>query len=193
MSMTLPPPSLPPTPTGRKRWTRDDCTFLERAGLLTGRYELIDGEIIVKTGQNRPHALAVSLLLAWLFSLFGARRVQTQATMEVRADDQGTNRPEPDVLVLREPTDQVPTGEDALLVVEVSDSSQADDLGFKVDLYARAGVEEYWVLDISRRRLVAFRTSQNGTYTQRDEFDEGETVAPFCTPENPMRVADLIG
>jgi Uma2 family endonuclease len=113
--------------------------------------------------------------------------------MEVREDDRVTNRPEPDVLVLREPTDQVPTGQDALLVVEVSDSSQADDLGFKVDLYARAGVDEYWVLDLSRRRLVAFRTLQNGAYTQRDEFAEGETVAPLCAPGNPMRVADLIG
>jgi Uma2 family endonuclease len=166
---------------------------LERAGLLHGRYELINGEIIVKMGQNRPHALAVSLLLAWLFSLFGAHRVQTQATMEVREDDRVTNRPEPDVLVLREPVDRVPTGGDALLAVEVSDTTQGDDLGFKVGLYARAGVEEYWVLDLSRRVLIAFRESRDGEYVRRDEFTENDTIAPLCAPDNPTRVADLIG
>jgi Uma2 family endonuclease len=193
MSMTLPPPSLPPTPAGRKRWTRDDCMFLEHAGLLRGRYELINGEIIVKMGQNRPHALAVMCFIAYLLGIFGTDRVQTQATMEVRENDRVTNRPEPDVLVLREPVSRVPTGTDALLAVEVSDTTQGDDLGFKVGLYARAEVEEYWVLDLSRRVLVAFRMLQDGEYTRRDEFTENDVVAPFFSPDNPIRVADLIG
>jgi Uma2 family endonuclease len=113
--------------------------------------------------------------------------------MEVREGDRITNRPEPDVLVLRHPTNQVPTGADALLAVEVSDTTQGDDLGFKVGLYARAGVEEYWVLDLSHRVLMAFRESRAGEYTRRDEFIEDDRVAPLGAPDRLFPVADLIG
>jgi hypothetical protein len=89
--------------------------------------------------------------------------------------------------------DRVPTGADALLAVEVSDTTQGDDLGFKVSPYARAGVEEYRVLDLSRRVLVAFRESRDGEYTRRDEFAENDTIFPVCVPDSPVRVADLIG
>src|SRR5437867_4127805 len=124
MGMTIPPPTLPPTATGRKRFTRDDCTFLENAGLLRDRYELIDGEIIVKVGQNRPHSFVVSRIFAWLCMVFGVDRVTSQATMEVRADERVTNRPEPGAVVLREVLTRVPTGNDVLLAVEVSDTTQ---------------------------------------------------------------------
>ena len=100
--------TLTPTATHRKRWTRDDCAFLERSGLLMGNWELLDGEIVVKMPQNYPHANAVSFLLAYCFSLVGPARVRTQATMEVYAEDRSLNRPEPDVLVLRESVRRVP-------------------------------------------------------------------------------------
>lgn len=183
---------LPATPGGRKRWSRNDVKFLENAGLLKGRYELIDGEIIIKMGQHRPHALAVSLVIAYLFSLFGPRRVQTQATMEVREDDRITNRPEPDVAVLREPTVSVPVGEDVLLAVEVSDTTQADDLGHKIRLYARAGVAEYWVLDLQRRLLIAFRVPRGDDWLTRTEFSETDTVAPLAEPDAFVPIAELL-
>jgi Uma2 family endonuclease len=183
---------LCPTPEGRKRWRRDECDYLENARLLIDRYELIDGEIISKKGQNRPHALAVSLLLAYLFSLFGARRVQTQATMEVRQADQMTNRPEPDAVVLREPTNAVPTGEDVLLAVEVSDSTQYDDYGHKVRLYARAGVAEYWVLDLNRRVLVAFRDPCDDEWLSRTEYTETDSIAPMSAPDAAILIAELL-
>ncbi|HVK02213.1 MAG TPA: Uma2 family endonuclease [Armatimonadaceae bacterium] len=183
---------LKPTPDGRKRWTRSEVTWMENAGLLTGHYELLNGEIISKTGQNRPHARAVMKLIAFLLALFGDERVQTQATMEVREDDRPLNRPEPDVLVLREGTDRTPIGHEVLLAVEVSDTTQRDDFGPKVGLYARAGVEEYWVLDLTRRVLVAFRRAEDGEWRERAEFAEGDSAAPLCAPGSLIRVADLL-
>jgi Uma2 family endonuclease len=183
---------LPATATGRKRWSRDDCRFLENAGLLKGRYELIDGEIIVKMGQNPPHAMAVMRVIAYLLRFFHDDNLRTQATMEVQAEDRFANRPEPDVVALREMADTVPTGEDILLAVEVSDSTQADDLGRKVALYARAGVAEYWVLDLQRRVLIAFQTPQGNEWQTRAEYAETDTLAPLAAPEGVIRVADLL-
>lgn len=183
---------LPATDTGRKRWSRDDVAFLERAGLLKGRYELLDGEIISKIGQKPPHAMTVMFVINYLLSIFGRERVRTQATMEVREDDRITNQPEPDVAALREPAETLPTGEDIFLAVEVSDSTQADDLGRKVGLYARAGVAEYWVLDLQRRVLIAFRTPQGDEWQTRAEYAETDTVASGAAPEGLVRVADLL-
>ncbi|GAB4451307.1 MAG: Uma2 family endonuclease [Armatimonadaceae bacterium] len=190
----LPAPELPPTASGRKRWTREDCRQLERIGYLHSRYELINGEIVLKMGQNAPHANAVSLVLVWLFSLFGARRVHGQSTMEVRQDDRVTNRPEPDAMVFREPTNETPRGEDVLLVVEVADTSLADDLGYKVGLYARAGIAEYWVLDIQSRRLTVFRNpdTEAGTWADQQQFGERDTVSCAAAPDSRTTVADLL-
>ncbi len=66
--------------------------------------------------------------------------------------------PEPDVWVVpgrfEDYTDHPTT---ALLIVEVSDSTLNYDLTTKAELYATAGVPEYWVLDVTGRQLVVFR------------------------------------
>ena len=50
-----------------KRWTRDECTILERSGLINiDRYELIEGELIQKMPKGQAHILAVALLASWL-------------------------------------------------------------------------------------------------------------------------------
>lgn len=184
---------LPATANGRKRWSRDECKFLENAGLLKSRYELLDGEIIIDMGQNSPHAIAVMRVIAFLLSLFGVERVRTQATMEVREDDRVLNRLEPDVAALREVVTQgAPGGDTVLLAVEVSDTTQADDFGRKVSLYARAGVGEYWVLDLERRVLVAFRRPNGDDWQVRDEFAETERVTPLSAPDNLVLVSDLL-
>lgn len=191
ISLTPPPPELEATPQGRKRWTRDECLFLENAGLLRGHYELLDGEIIRKMSQGRRHALVVSLVFAYLIALFGARRVQTQATMEVRTEDQATNRPEPDLVVLRTDTDIIPTGREVLLAVEISDTTQTDDFGWKATLYARAGVEEYWVLDLPRRVLVVFRQPDGDRWNERLEFSAEGHIAPLAAPSSPVAVSTV--
>lgn len=190
MNPTLP---MPATSSRRKRWTRDECQFLENAGLLKGRYELLDGEIIINMGQNSPHGMAVMNVIVFLLSLFNKGRVRCQATMEVRQDDRVLNRPEPDIALLREIIyTGAPAGEDVLLAVEVSDTTQTEDYGHKVALYARAGVAEYWVLDLARRVLVVFRSPQRGEWLVRDEYAEEARIAPLTAPHTPIAVSELL-
>ena len=80
MPQTLELPAIPPATTvaadceeefpNRIRWTRDECARLADAGFLVGRYELIDGEIIRKMGQNPPHRISVALVMAWLVGIY---------------------------------------------------------------------------------------------------------------------------
>lgn len=126
MTLVVPPLDFAPTPPDRKRWTRTDCDFLERVGVLTERYELLDGEIILKVGQNRPHIITITRLFAWCIHIFGVEQVQTQGDIEVDREDEPTNRPQPDVAVLARPDieyPEPPRGSELLLAVEVSDTT----------------------------------------------------------------------
>ena len=57
---------------GRVRWTRDQCEMIVDAGILQGRYELIDGEVISKMGQKLRHQWGIRSLTEWLHRLYSA-------------------------------------------------------------------------------------------------------------------------
>lgn len=155
--------------------TREEVNRLEESGVLTGRYELLEGELIDKGRQTPPHAWALHRMYAWLFKVFGGQRVRNQAPIEVAEDDRRRNEPQPDIAVLTEVRTEYsrrhPRGDELVLIVEVADSSSRFDLTVKADLYARAGVPEYWVLDLQRRVLVIHRG------TERTELAEHEFVS----------------
>src|SRR5579864_1742044 len=67
----------------RVRWTRGQCEAIVEAGVLKGRYELIDGEILSKMGRKPLHIAVVVLVSAWLKAVFGDLYVRNQATIDV--------------------------------------------------------------------------------------------------------------
>lgn len=184
-------------PENRRRWTRQECEFLEKSGLLIGRYELLDGEIIVKMGQKQPHAQAVIRVIAWLLSVFGVDHVQSQTTIEVAEEDRATNRPEPDAIVLRRSDSELegtPEPTDIALVIEVSDTTLSDDKNAKAALYARAGIAEYWVLDVTRRRIGVHRDPDPAAakYRAVTWHAESATLCPQAAPQSTVRPAELL-
>ena len=63
----------------RKRFTRAEVERMIDAGVLEDRrFELIDGDLIDKTGQKPPHSFTIRLVMKWLAGLFGPDRVQVQ-------------------------------------------------------------------------------------------------------------------
>jgi Uma2 family endonuclease len=166
----------------RKRFTRTEVERLEKLGAFEGqRYELIDGDLIDKMGQNAPHARAIRRASKALRKVFDEDLIQIQAPVEVSVDDRESSLPEPDLSVLREDKSEYdqrhPRGDELLLVIEVSDSSAAFDLSRKAALYAKAGVPEYWVLELGRRRLVVHRQPDGDEYRLRQFFSESDTVS----------------
>ncbi|HLH17046.1 MAG TPA: Uma2 family endonuclease [Bryobacteraceae bacterium] len=187
----LPTEAAPP----RKRWTRKEVDDISAAGLLNAeRLELIEGELIDKKGKRPPHVNCVVLLHAWLTAIFGGRFVVQEAPIDVAPDDNPTNEPEPDLVVLNRDVvhfaRQRPRPEHLKLVIEVSDTTVAFDLTTKARLYARAGIRDYWVLDIARRRMTVHRDPQMGCYTSVAAYGAEESVAPLAAPESQLRVAD---
>jgi len=74
--------------------------------------------------------------------------------------------------------------------VEIADASRNFDLTTKAALYARAGITEYWVLDVPGRRLLVHREPKSGRYASVVVYNEEESVAPLAAPQKQFRVAD---
>jgi len=180
----------------RKRFTREEFDRLDECGFFDGqRYELIDGELIDKMGQNPPHALAIRLTLGWLVSVFKPNLIQVQLPIEASPADRGRYLPEPDLAVLAEDKPEFarrfPRGDELVLAIEVSDSTADFDLSRKALLYATACVPEYWVLDLQRRRLVAHREPSAAGYRLMRVFTEDDCVTLENRTET-IRVGDLL-
>jgi Uma2 family endonuclease len=189
-TLSPPAPLVPP----RKLWTRAECAALETAGLLDGQHlELIDGELINRMGKHRPHVNSLTLLMGWLVQVFGVRFVNPESPIDVAPEDNPSNEPQPDIMVLKRDLAQIvsanPRPEDLQLVVEVADTTMNFDLTTKAALYARAGVVEYWVLDIKGRRLIVHREAGRMGYASIVVYGEHESVAPLSAPQSEFRVS----
>ena len=165
-------------------------------GLVSGRYELVDGDLIHKMGQNPPHAYTFTRLQAWLLTVFEAKQLRLQLPIEVAPQDQRRSEPEPDIAVVAEDRPQYqsrhPRGDELLVVIEIADTSTAFDLFVKAGLYARAGVPEYWVLDLNRRALFVHRQIEQSTYRELRALSDKESASLTCRPEHEIPVARLL-
>ncbi len=175
----------------RKRWTRRECRTLQDAGLLeAGRYELLAGEIVLKMAQGRLHIFVAMRLFNLLIRLFGAEHVQSQSSVPL--DDE--NDPEPDVAVLRgtlaDYLDRELGPSDALLLVEVANTTLRTDRAVKALLYARAGVKEYWIANIPERTLEVYREPGADGYQRVTRYSTGESVTPLTASE-AIYIADI--
>lgn len=186
-------PEPPPNPF---RWTRRHCRAAVDANILVGRYELIEGEVILKMGQGPLHAYVITRLTVWLLTLFGADFVRFQLPLRMRGADSETSEPEPDALVLARPAAEFlqenPGAEDALLIVEISDTTLSFDRNTKAALYARAGIPEYWIVDITGRRIFVHRQPTPSGYEELIAYSDGEETDTLALPERAVRVADLL-
>lgn len=157
-------------------------------------FELVEGELIDKMGKNGPHVTTLALIALWLRQAFGDLFVLTEAPVDVAPEDNPTSEPEPDAIALRrELANYVSASirpEDLRLVVEVSGSTLPFDLTTKADLYARAAIVEYWVLDIVSRRLVVHRNPIDGKYESVVVYGERERIAPLAAPHAEFCPAD---
>jgi Uma2 family endonuclease len=131
-----------------------------------------------------------------LTELFGMDKLRAQLPIEVDERDKVASFPEPDVAVIIETSFQFrsfhPRGDELQLLVEVADTSVNFDLTVKSGLYARAGVREYWVLDVRERAVFVHRALRGGRYTQITEFGESDRVMPEAMTGAGIEVRELL-
>jgi Uma2 family endonuclease len=196
MAATIVPSDYAAQALPRKRFSREEVDEMLQAGLFAGqRYELIDGDLIDKMGQNPPHGAAIVNIQEWLGSFIELGRIRVQLSMEAARKDRRWTIPEPDLAILAEKKPDYqqrhPRGDEMLLVIEVSDTTVRFDLTRKAVLYARAGVPEYWVLNLPRRQLVVHRQPDGAEYRSIRIYSEEETVSMEGS-DRTVRVGELL-
>lgn len=151
----------------RHRLTVEEFERMAEVGLLAhdARVELIEGEIIDMPPSGDPHSGTINFLNRAFSAAVGtAAIVSVQLPLRLGQYSQ----PQPDLIILRDRRDfyaaKRPTSPDTLLLIEVSDSSVRYDRQIKLPLYAKHGVREYWLIDVSKKELHRFRSPQLGGY-----------------------------
>ena len=178
-------------PAAKRRLTADEFVRMGEAGIFgpDERVELIAGEIYRMSPTGRFHEVLRGQLAYHLTKLAPAN-VFVMAEMQLRLSD--NYQPVADIGVL---TAALLTpdarGPDMLLVVEVADSSMAWDIGTKAQLYAAAGVPEYWVVNAHLRNTLVHREPGPAGYAVKFDVAANDVVTPLLVPELATRMADL--
>lgn len=152
--------------------------------------ELIRGELRFMNLAGPIHDDYIDYLTRWSHSSATQKTANIRVQSGFVCDD---NRPEPDILWLqpRRYGRTRPTAQDVLLLIEVSDSSLSSDLQEKADIYAEAGVQEYWVVDIPLSRIHVLSKSDGKSYRKIEITVAPQSLAPACLPSAKLDLTDL--
>lgn len=174
-------------------WTVNEFHQMAVAGLLgeTDRVELIDGEMIDMAPIGSKHAFIVNRI-SQTFSTGAGEQCLVSTQNPIRLGER--SEPQPDVALLRSGNymDALPTAADVLLIVEVSDSTLEYDRDIKVDLYARHGIPEVWLLDVNAREITVYREPLEGQYRLIRKPTAAEAVSSMAVPGVVLRLMDLM-
>jgi len=165
---------------------------LIEAGLMDHQdpYELIDGVLYEMASEGFDHGEMKNRIAEWLYDNLdrGAHRVFVDTTLYL--DEQ--NAPEPGIYVFPRGIDMRELQpKDVLLVIEIADSSLAKDQQVKAPLYARFGIQEYWIFDLETQDILAYRPAGDGVYKEAERIPAGGTVVCGAIPGVSFSTADL--
>ena len=156
------------------------------------RVELIRGVIREMSPKGRRHSIAVGLATQ-IFDrrLEGRASVQVQDALTI---EDIRSEPEPDVVVNSSPNPRDVRTEKSkpLLVIEVSDSSLRFDRDQKARIYAKAGIADYWIVNLIDDELEVCRDPVDGAYATRLVLQATEIVSPLSFPDLEIAVSDLL-
>ena len=158
------------------------------------RLEFIRGEIREMNPIGSLHEVVVDRLTEWSFENLpkGRAWVRVQNSIGLPSLE---SAPEPDLawVARRDYSQGRPTADDVLLVVEVAESSLAYDCGEKAELYAAAGIADYWVVNLTERTVEVRREPANGRYRSLQTFVGDEEVRPLAEGQLALRPSTLFG
>lgn len=178
-----------------RRLSVQDYHRMAESGILQSdeRVELLDGQMIQMAAKGTAHSAAVTRIERLLRQRLGDR-VLLRFQDPVRLNDY--SEPEPDVAVVQPNSllyeDHHPIPSEVFLLIEVSDSALKFDREVKAPAYARAGIAEYWVLDVNARKLHVYRVPGAEGYQSEAILSEALTVAPLAFPECVIAVREML-
>lgn len=180
----------------RHRFTASEYHRMAEAGILSedDRVELIEGELVEMTPIGSRHAACVKRLNQLLSQQVGQHAlvsVQDPIRLGERSE------PEPDLAVLRPRADFYasahPGAEDALLVVEVAEASLDYDRAVKLPLYARFGIPEVWLVDLTDEGVEVYRRPTPQGYQEVQRLGRGQRVSSQTVSNLELAVDEILG
>lgn len=181
----------------RWKWTSEDLVRLGELGLLPqdAKFELMDGEVLQLMPPSPHHDFLVASIAELLTKAFDPERFHVRQEKTLRLSDH--HSPLPDVMVvkgrLRDYAQRFPGPHDAVLVVEVADTTLHYDRSEKLASYSSAGVPEYWIVNLQDGALEAYRDARGPDYLVRRIYRPGDSAAPLAAPAASLPVAILLG
>ncbi len=183
-----------------RRWTRVEYERLIELGVFRAdeRLELLDGQLVVREPQGSRHAGTIRRVIAVLRRALGdAWQVDSQLPIALDADSE----PAPDISVIPyDPgayLDAHPSR--AVLIVEIAESSYRVDREHKASLYARAGILDYWIIDVVHNVVEVYRDPAatpdalyGWAYRNVAPLRPPAMVAPLVEPARSIPIADLL-
>src|SRR4051812_48915070 len=170
----------------RHRFNVEEYHRMAEVGIFSDedRVGFIDGEIVEMTPIGGRHINCVNRLNTLLVE-FSARRYVVSVQNPLRLDDE--REFEPDLVLLKERSGEsglsVPMAEDALLVIEVAESSLYRDRNVKLPRYAQARIPEVWLVDLGADRIELYADVEaTGSYAIARTYDRGGTVRSESVP-----------
>lgn len=179
----------------RHRLSADDYERMGQAGILgeDDRVELIEGEIIDMPPIGSPHGGAVNRIANRLVRAVTENDAILSTQNPVRLSD--FSEPEPDIALLRPRDDfyakRHPGPEDVLLLIEVAETSLRYDRDKKLPLYARAGIPESWLVDLSGKVLWLYRDPGPEGYARISQARDLSALRPLCLPDALLDLSGL--
>ncbi|MBT9312204.1 Uma2 family endonuclease [Leptothoe kymatousa] len=189
-------PSLPLDAQTLKRWSVDEYHRMAESGLLAecDRTELLAGQIILRIAKGTPQVTALRLVATALDQPLSNQPFFVSTQDPIQLDDY--SEPEPDLAIVKgnflDYAAHHPTPQDICLVVEVADSTLKQDCEVKDKLYAQAGINDYWVLDLPQRQLHIFRTPTTTGYTSHLILKQDQQISPLAFPEIMLSLEKLL-
>ena len=175
--------------TRKKLFTIDEYHKLVDIGFFTenDRIELIRGEIVEMAPKRTPHSVCNSVLFGELYKMLGEQaNVRGKEPITLPSNSE----PEPDVVIAKKKEDNYlaahPTVEDIILIIEISDSTLKYDRETKQSLYAEAGINNYWIINLVDRNLEVYT---NPFSSDKDKF--GYRNKSIILPEENIKVPDF--
>lgn len=176
------------------RFSADEFFKLVEVGILeeSDRIELLDGELVIMAPIGKRHAQSVRRLNRFLNKIFNDVCL-VDCQNAVMLDEYSV--PQPDIVLVNpeiDKTGELPRPADVLLAIEVSDSSLPYYSTTKLRAYARAGVREYWIVNLDRRVVEVHRAPEGENYEEAFSRGVAETLAPAAFPDRVIPVAAIM-
>ncbi|MCA9185907.1 MAG: Uma2 family endonuclease [Pirellulaceae bacterium] len=154
------------------------------------KIELIYGELRFMNPAGPVHEGEIEDLTDWSYANTNRREISIRVQSSINC---GNHRPEPDLAWVRKMSSKRirPTHKEVLLIIEVADSSAAQDLGEKAGLYAEHGIPEYRVVGIPAEQIQVHQAPHVGRYQSIRPFDKSTSISPLCQPSANLSLAEL--